>query len=109
MTKPHVYVPDIDTEISIPDDGTLSRTLHRDDLVRLVAFGFDRHQELTEHTSGSTAIVQVLSGVVVVEVEGSEREMGPASWLLMPPGMPHSLRALEPSIVLLTMIRSTGT
>lgn len=104
----HVYVPDLGAEVTIPEEGTLSRTLHRDELVRLVVFGFDEGQELTEHTSASAAVVQVVSGSVTVGVEGEERRMGPAAWLLLPPGMPHSLRALEPSVVLLTLVRPAG-
>jgi quercetin dioxygenase-like cupin family protein len=104
----HVYIPDLGAEVTIPDQGTLSRTLHRDGAVRLVVFGFDQGQELTEHTSASVAVVQVVSGAVVVEAEGLQRPMGPAAWLLLPPGMAHSLRALEPSVVLLTLVPPSG-
>jgi quercetin dioxygenase-like cupin family protein len=104
----HVYVPDLGAEVTIPDEGTLSRTVHRDGLVRLVVFGFDEGQELSEHTSASAAVVQVVSGSITVEVEGVERRMDPAAWLLLPPGLAHSLRALEPSVVLLTLVRPSG-
>lgn len=100
-----VFIPDLVGEIEIPVDGTLSRVLHRDDHVRLVAFGFDTGQELTEHTSTSAAVIQVVSGRITVNVGGTEHPMDPAAWLSMAPGEPHSLSAIEPSIVLLTLIR----
>ena len=57
-----IEVPDLPAEIEIPREGTLSRVLYRDDRIRLVAFGFDVGQELTEHTAGSPAIVQGVTG-----------------------------------------------
>ncbi len=103
-----VSIPDLLTEIVPPRDGTLSRVLHRDEQLRLVGFGFDAGQELTEHSSTFPAIVQVVSGRIVVSVGGSDHEMGPTSWLFMEAGAPHSLQAEEPSVVLLTLIRNAG-
>lgn len=103
--KSYAFLTDLTTEVAVPSGGTLSRTLHRDGSARLVAFGFDAGQELSEHTSASEAIFQVVSGSILVVVEGAELEMKPASWLLLPPGLPHSLLAVEPSVVILTLIR----
>lgn len=102
------WIPDVLTEIVPPQDGTLSRVLHRDDATRLVAFGFDAGQELTEHSSANPAIVQVVSGRIVVSVGAEDHEMGPTSWLFMEARTPHSVRAEEPSVVLLTLIRGGG-
>lgn len=82
----------------------LSRVLHKGLGIRLVGFAFDTGQELTEHTSASTAIVQVLSGTIEVTVDGSTHRMGPRAWLVMAPRRPHSLVALEPASVLLTLL-----
>lgn len=82
----------------------LSRVLHKGLGIRLVGFAFDTGQELTEHTSASTAIVQVLSGTIEVTVDSSTHRMGPRAWLVMAPRRPHSLVALEPASVLLTLL-----
>jgi quercetin dioxygenase-like cupin family protein len=100
------YIDDVLIGLDIPEAGVLSRVLHRDGGVRLVGFAFDTGQELTEHTSASTAIVQVASGEIDFTVDGSTRRMGPRSWLIMPPHRPHSLVAVEPATILLTLVQS---
>jgi quercetin dioxygenase-like cupin family protein len=103
-----VFLPDLRAEIEIPADGTLSRVLFKDAQLRLVAFGFDAGEELTEHTSASAAIVQVVTGRIVLQASDTSHEMTSDSWLYLPPHAPHSLQALEPSVVLLTLIRPGG-
>ena len=98
---------DVRAEVEIPRDGTTSRKLYEDERLRLVIFGFDAGQELTEHTSSAEVIVQVVSGRITLTVEGVEQAMVPASWLVLAPRRPHSLRADEPSVVLLTLVGAT--
>ena len=50
-------IADLAAELEIPQDGTLSRVLYKDDNIRLVLFGFDTDQELTEHTASMPAIL----------------------------------------------------
>ena len=97
---------DIADLIDIPPDGTLSRVLHKDERIRLVAFGFDTDQELTEHSSASAVVVQVVTGRIRFDVGEASSELTPVSWIYLEPNEPHSLRALEPSVVLLTLIRT---
>ena len=47
---------DLTDAVAIPDNGTLSRVLYADEHIRLVVFGFDRGQELTDHTAGVPGI-----------------------------------------------------
>lgn len=98
------YLPDLTAEIEIPRDGTLSRVLHRDDLLRVVGFGFDAGQELTEHTASRPAIVQVISGRLRVTVGADSHELTPTSWLLIPADARHSVFAVEPTVMLLTLV-----
>lgn len=98
-------IPDVTAEIEIPADGTLSRVLFRDDVLRVVGFGFDVGQELTEHTAAVPAILQVVSGRFRVVLGGQALELGPDSWVHLPAHLPHSLEALEPSVLLLTLLR----
>lgn len=99
-----VAFPDLRAEVAIPRDGTTSRKLYEDEHFRLVVFGFDGGQELTEHTSSAEVVVQVVSGRVTVTVDGVAHALGPASWLVLAPRQAHSLLADEPSVVLLTLI-----
>jgi quercetin dioxygenase-like cupin family protein len=101
----HTFIPDIADELEIPTDGTLSRVLYSDDRLRVVGFAFDKGQELTEHTAAVPALVQVLKGRIEMNLDGETIEMVPGSWLRMEAHLAHALMALEPSVVLLTLIR----
>jgi quercetin dioxygenase-like cupin family protein len=104
-SMPHTLIPDLPGRAEIPEQGTLSRVLHDDDRLRLVLFAFDSGQELTEHTAGLPAVLQVISGRFRVTAGGDTFEIGSEAWLLLDAGQPHSLVALEPARLLLTMLR----
>jgi quercetin dioxygenase-like cupin family protein len=95
---------DIASEVEIPPDGTLSRVLYQDERLRLVLFAFDTGQEFTEHTAAVPAVVQVLRGRLHLSLGGEETTADPGSWIHMPAQLPHSVRAQEPSVMLLTML-----
>ncbi len=105
---PYTLIPDLAARAAVPEQGTLSRVLHQDDRVRLVLFAFDSGQELTEHTASVPALLQVVSGRFRVSTGGDTFEMGPEAWLRLDPHQPHSLLALEPSRLLLTMLPGAG-
>jgi quercetin dioxygenase-like cupin family protein len=100
----YTLIPDLASRAEVPEAGTLSRVLHTDERVRLVLFAFDAGQELTEHTASVPALLQVVSGRFRVGAGGDTFEMGPEAWLRLDAGEPHSLLALEPSRLLLTML-----
>ncbi len=100
----YTLIDDVSERIDILEDGTLSRVLHRDDKVRLVAFGFDAGQELTEHTAAVPVLLQVVSGRVEMSVGDDSFELAPRGWLRMDARLPHSVLALEPTVLLLTML-----
>jgi quercetin dioxygenase-like cupin family protein len=101
---PYTLIPDLPARAAVPEQGTLSRVLHQDDRVRLVLFAFDAGQELTEHTASVPAVIQVVSGRFRVTAGGDSFEMGPEAWLRLDAHEAHSLLALEPSRLLLTML-----
>lgn len=102
------FFDDLLSEIVPPPDGTLSRVLHKDGRIRLVGFGFDAGQELTEHSSSFPAIVQVVSGRITLSVEGEDHSMNPTSWLHMEPNAKHAVSAHEPSVILLTLLKNAA-
>jgi quercetin dioxygenase-like cupin family protein len=96
---------DLAAEVDIPEDGTLSRTLYRDDSIRAVVFAFDRGQELSDHTAAVPALVQVVSGRIRLEMDGDAVELEAGSWVRMEASLTHAVLALEPSVMLLTLLR----
>ena len=102
---PATILRDVAAEVAIPKDGTLSRVLYKDAQVRLVAFAFDAEQELTDHTAAVAAIVEVVTGRILLGLDDEQVEVVPGSWVHMPANLRHSVLAVEPSVMLLTMLR----
>lgn len=102
--NPATFIADLAAEVEIPENGTLSRVIYKDDQVRLVVFGFDTGQELSDHTARHTAIVHAVSGRLELSLDGDTVEVAPGSWVHMPPNLPHAVKALEPSVMVLSML-----
>jgi len=96
-------VVSLEKEIQFAPNGIVSRTLLAAPSLRLVLFGFDKGQELTEHISPRRALVQALSGVCEFTVNGRPHRLQAGQMLFMPAGAPHSVRALERFAMLLTL------
>ncbi|MCB1125512.1 MAG: cupin domain-containing protein [Verrucomicrobiae bacterium] len=96
----------LEPETNYAPNGIVSRTLLATPSVRLVLFGFDAGQELTEHTSPHHALVQVLSGGCDFTVDGVVHAMQAGDLLHMAPGAPHAVRARERFSMLLTLGRT---
>ena len=104
MSQDATVFTDIAAEVEIPQDGTLSRVLYKDERIRLVVFAFDAGQELTEHTASVPAVIQVVRGRFDLTLGDEEVTADPSTWIRMPANLPHSVRAVEPSVMLLTML-----
>lgn len=109
MTSPHTFLADLVNTTEIPVEGTLSKVVYKDDHVRVVIFAFDQDQELTEHTAALPAIIQVLSGHLRLTMGSETFEAKPGDWAHMSAGLPHSVEAIEPSIMLLTLLPASLT
>lgn len=95
-------------ELPPAEDGTLSRVLYRDDRMRVAGFAFAAGQELTEHTSAIPVVLQVVTGRLDLVLGGEKAEATPGSWIHLPARLPHTVRAMEPTIMLLTMLPAPG-
>jgi quercetin dioxygenase-like cupin family protein len=102
----HVSFDDLSEVVTIQPGAVVSKVVHRDDVVDVTVFGFDAGEGLSEHTAARPAIVQVLSGVLRFTVEGDDVPMTPGSWVHMSAGASHALVALEPTVMLLTMLHA---
>lgn len=98
----------ISEEISVPPDGTLSRTVHRDNAVKVVLFGFAAGQELSEHTAAVPAMMHVLEGEAGVIIAGQLYEAKAGAWFYMPAHTPHTVLAKTPVKMLLTLVTAAA-
>ena len=60
MTTPYELLTDLASQIEVPTDGTLSRTIHQDERLKAVLFHFSAGQELSEHTASTPAVMHFL-------------------------------------------------
>lgn len=100
---------DLAREIQIPEDGILTRTLHDDDQVKCVLFGFSPEQELSEHTASVPAILHFLQGEASVTLDDQQTTAGEGTWIHMPANCPHSIHARSPVLMLLLMLKCKDT
>jgi quercetin dioxygenase-like cupin family protein len=74
------------------------------DGARVVVFAFDTGAELTEHSAPGPILVQALEGRLEFTAEDVTKELVPGGLLHLDARIPHSVRAHEPSKMMLTII-----
>jgi quercetin dioxygenase-like cupin family protein len=101
---PFSSLPDLAGLIEVQTEATVSRTAFRAPGVRVVLFGFDQGQELTEHTAAMPVLLQVLSGRLSITADGRTEELVPGGLMHLAARVPHAVYAHEPSTLMLTML-----
>ena len=94
------------SEVAIQPGAIVSKVVYRGDGLEATVFGFDAGEQLTEHQAARAAVVQVLSGRLTFVVDGESLDLTGGAWLHMAPGAPHSLVAVEPTVMMLTLVGS---
>lgn len=100
----YTVVQNLLNEVQIPENGTLSRTIYRDNSVKIVVLGFAGGQELSQHTASVPAIIEILQGDARVTLDTEEKEFSAGSWVYMDARLPHAIYARTDVIMLLTML-----
>ncbi|MFH1799680.1 MAG: cupin domain-containing protein [Candidatus Omnitrophota bacterium] len=72
----------------------------------LTLFAFDKGEGLSEHTAPYDASVLILDGKATIMIDGKPHKLEKGEMIIMPAGVPHSLKAAKPFKMLLIMIRS---
>lgn len=102
---PHTAIANVTETVQVEPGAVVSKVVHRDEDLDVTVFAFDAGEGLTEHTASRPALVQVLSGRLRLTVDGQGFDAGPGFWLHMTTGAPHALEAVEPTIMLLVLVR----
>ena len=82
----------------------VSRVIHKGKGGNVTLFAFDGGQELSEHTSPFTAILQVLEGDADVTVGDSSSKVQAGELIVLPQDVPHSVSATSQFKMLLTLL-----
>lgn len=102
----YLLVPDLVNEIQIPEKGILSHTLHNDDHLKVILFGFAQGQELTAHTAPMPATLHFVSGEATLSLGDDRHEVTPGAFVYMPPKLTHAIVAKTPMMMLLYLHKS---
>ena len=95
----------MDSLVTPTAQGIASRVLARTAAGNITVFAFDAGEELSEHTAPFDALVLTLSGSLGLTIGGREVRTSAQSVVLMPANVPHAVHAVEPSRMLLIMLR----
>jgi quercetin dioxygenase-like cupin family protein len=105
MATPYTHILDLARESEPPADGILSRTVFQDERVKAVLFGFSAGQELSEHTAAKPAMLFFVKGEATVGLGDDTREARAGTWVHMPAGLKHSIKARTPLVMLLVLLK----
>lgn len=107
MMPAYTLLANIADQVETPTDGTLSRTIHQDERLKVVLFAFSAEQELSEHTASTPAIMHFLSGEADVGLGDDKVSATSGTWIHMPAMLPHSIRAKTPVSMLLLLLKDS--
>ena len=98
-------IRNLNDEIQIPENGTLSRTLYNDDHVKILVFGFAAGQELSAHTAPMSASIYIHSGDARLTLGEETFDAQAGTLVHMAPQLTHGIFAKTPVIMLLQMYK----
>ena len=71
----------------------------------ILQFVFEKDGLLKEHQADGVVTIHTLAGRLLVIADDEPHELGAGELVALDPGVPHSIRALAPSEMLLTVHR----
>lgn len=75
--------------------------LSNSDRQQTIAIGLMAGQTLKKHISATPAMIVVLKGCILFEMEGTVKEIKELNSLIIPPTVPHEITGIEQSVFLL--------
>ncbi len=96
----------ITSEIDYQEGGIVSKIISKTPNGNITLFSFWKEQEISKHTSPFEAIIICFEGKVSVTIDTTDYVLLPIEYIKLPANVPHSLKALENSKIMLMMIKS---
>ncbi|HWR13893.1 MAG TPA: cupin domain-containing protein [Terriglobales bacterium] len=104
----YTFVPNLVNEFAIPENGIISRVLHKDERLNITLFGFSAGQELSTHSAPTPALIQVLEGEADIDLGSDTVQVKPGSFIRMAPLLSHAVRAKTPFRMLLVQVKEAA-
>ncbi len=96
---------DLESMIEFAKDGIVSKTLIKTNGREVSLFCMSAGQTISTHRASSPAIVHVIQGQGDIALSNKTYHAKPNDWFYMPAQLPHSVRANENLVFLLTLFK----
>lgn len=83
----------------------VSKQIMKGEAGTITLFAFDKEQSLSDHTSPFNAFVQIIDGRGEFVVGTKQVVAVKDEFIILPANVPHSVHAVEPFKMILTMIK----
>jgi quercetin dioxygenase-like cupin family protein len=102
---PFSQIVDLKEMVGYEEGRVVSRTLSSKPAVNITLFAFDENEEISAHTSPGDAMVQVLDGEALINIDGEKISASAGQVVVMPANVPHSVSAVTQFKMLLTVVK----
>jgi quercetin dioxygenase-like cupin family protein len=93
------------SEVQYQSNSIVSKQIIKKTNGNITLFAFDKDEALTEHTSPYEAVVYMVDGEMEIRIDGKPHNVKTGEIIVMPPNVPHGLKATQKSKMMLTMIK----
>jgi quercetin dioxygenase-like cupin family protein len=94
--------------IEFAKDGIVSKTVAELEGNEISLFCMATNQSLSTHSASFSAIIHVLQGKGEITLSTEVYEAKPNSWFSLPKNLPHSVKATENLVFLLTLFKGNS-
>ncbi|MCC6684768.1 MAG: cupin domain-containing protein [Bacteroidia bacterium] len=92
--------------ITYADKSVVSKTILKKPTGNITLFAFDKGEGLAEHTTPHEALLFILDGSAEITIGGNPNNLKAGEGIILPPNIPHSVKADEKFKMMLTMIKN---
>ena len=101
FSEPH----NLNELVAYEEGRVVSRTFAQNSSLSLTLFSFDEGEGVSTHTAPGDAMVQILDGEALVNIDGKEMTVSKGQIVVMPADIPHSVTAVKRFKMLLTVVK----
>ncbi|MEO8541377.1 MAG: hypothetical protein ABI577_16665 [bacterium] len=87
----------------LPGHRRKTETVAREGSVSLVVMAMEAGDEIKQHLAPGAVSVQLLRGHISLNAENKDFDLRPSQLVFLQPSIPHSVRAAEQSVIVLTI------
>ncbi len=105
MNASEYMIKQLADELASPESGKQSVVLIDNAKTKVILFSFATGAGLAEHIAPFDATIQIVSGTATLTVMAEVVDAKPGTWIHMVAKTPHSIKALSPVVMLLSLMK----